>query len=286
MAQQSTRTSTPMVLVHGFWHGSWCWSRLITELACLGRSAVAVDLLGHGLHARRPHWSTASNYDPEAVLSEVSPLAQLTLDDAAEHLASQLRRIGRGRPVTVVVHSASGLILSRVAQQHPELFERMIYLSAFMPASDVSPVVYNQIPEAAESRIVPLYKGDPADIGAIRLDVATDDRHYREEMREALYGDADPQVAEAALRLITPDVPVGFAFGTTTLTHDGWGSVPRTYLRCAADTGLMTAVQDLFIRDADDAYPDNPTSVETINSSHSPFVSMPADLAGLLTDLD
>ena len=34
-------------LVHGAWHGAWCWERLIPELEALGHSAVAVDLPSH-----------------------------------------------------------------------------------------------------------------------------------------------------------------------------------------------------------------------------------------------
>ena len=32
------------VLVHGSWHGAWCWERLIPELEHRGHSAVAMDL--------------------------------------------------------------------------------------------------------------------------------------------------------------------------------------------------------------------------------------------------
>ena len=35
---------TTFVLVHGAWHGAWCWERLIPELERHGHTAVAVDL--------------------------------------------------------------------------------------------------------------------------------------------------------------------------------------------------------------------------------------------------
>jgi len=31
-------------LVHGSWHGAWCWERLVPELEARGHRAVAVDL--------------------------------------------------------------------------------------------------------------------------------------------------------------------------------------------------------------------------------------------------
>ena len=33
------------VLVHGGFHGAWCWERTIGELERLGHEAVAVDLV-------------------------------------------------------------------------------------------------------------------------------------------------------------------------------------------------------------------------------------------------
>jgi pimeloyl-ACP methyl ester carboxylesterase len=32
------------VLVHGAWHGSWCWARVVPELTALGHRAVVMDL--------------------------------------------------------------------------------------------------------------------------------------------------------------------------------------------------------------------------------------------------
>jgi hypothetical protein len=32
------------VLVHGAWHGAWCWSRLLPELEARGHRSVVMDL--------------------------------------------------------------------------------------------------------------------------------------------------------------------------------------------------------------------------------------------------
>ena len=37
-----------VVLVHGAWHGGWCWERIVDRLSAGGVRAVAVDLPGHG----------------------------------------------------------------------------------------------------------------------------------------------------------------------------------------------------------------------------------------------
>ncbi|HEV2782860.1 MAG TPA: hypothetical protein VGX25_26010 [Actinophytocola sp.] len=59
-------------------------------------------------------------------------MAEVSLDDAAELLTSQIKRIGGGEPVTVVAHNAAGPVLTRVAEQTPELVAHAVYLSAYM----------------------------------------------------------------------------------------------------------------------------------------------------------
>src|SRR5436309_8605852 len=57
-------------LVHGAFHGAWCWERLIPELRALGHDAVAMDLPGHG--ARQAETSTLAGYR-DAVLEVLRP---------------------------------------------------------------------------------------------------------------------------------------------------------------------------------------------------------------------
>jgi hypothetical protein len=117
------------------------------------------------------------------------------------------------------------------------------------------------------------------------MDVASPDPAYRAAVREAFYGDVDPATADAAIALLTPDAPAGISTGATTLTADGWGSIPRTYVQCSRDLVVPPALQRKFIADADAAFPANPTTVRTLESSHSPFLSMPTQLADLVLDI-
>jgi len=48
---------------------------------------------------------------------------------------------------------------------------------------------------------------------------------------------------------------------------------------------IRPALQQRFIADADAAFPANPTSVHTLHASHSPFLSMPARVAGIVLKL-
>ena len=239
-------------------------------------------MAGHGLLARRPEALTRRPFDSGLLATEVSPVAGVDLDQAGDLLLSQLKRLGGGRPVVVVAHSLGGAVLSRAAQLAPELVAHAVYVTAAMTASGVSPVAYMQLPENEGGLLDQSIVADPAVVGAMRIDVGSADPGRRQLLRETFYGDVDPLTADAAIALLTPDAPVGIALGATTLTPDGWGSVPRTYVRCARDFAIRPALQQKFIADADAAFPANPTLVHTLDSSHSPFLSMPGQLAEIV----
>jgi len=51
---QAVTNKPAFLLVHGAWHGAWCWTSLIPHLAAAGHVAIAIDLPGYGLNARFP----------------------------------------------------------------------------------------------------------------------------------------------------------------------------------------------------------------------------------------
>ncbi|MFF5979438.1 alpha/beta fold hydrolase [Streptomyces olindensis] len=283
MTAQTDRTR--VLLLHGLWHGSWCWSEVTAGLAAAGRGVLAVDMAGHGLRVPRPTCLSRRPFDPADMATELSPVHGVDLDEAGGLLVSQMAALGGGAPVTVVAHSMGGAVLTRAAQLAPELVAHAVYLAAYMPASNVPAVAYVGMPENEGELMGSMLRADPATVGAMRLDLASSDPTYRERLREALYGDVAPAVAEAAAGLMSPDAPAGVALGVTTLTREGWGSVPRSYVVCTRDMALRPALQRKFVADADAAFPDNPTAVTSIDSSHSPFLSMPERVVKILLRL-
>lgn len=77
-------------LLHGAYHGAWCWDRLIPELEARGHAAVAMDLPAE---------------DPRA--------------GAREYAAAALDAIGDADDVVVVGHSLGGLTAPLVASLRP-----------------------------------------------------------------------------------------------------------------------------------------------------------------------
>ena len=274
--------NAPVVLLHGFWHGTWCWSQVLAELASRARTATPVDMAGHGLNARRPASALARPFDPAAFATEVSPVADVTLDAAGDLLVAQLKQIGGGRPCVLVAHSMGGAVATRAAQQAPELVAHVVYLTAFMPGSGLPAVVYAQSEDNTGELVLPSLCADPVAVGALRLDPGSNDLAYRDILRRAFYNDVEPERAEAAIALLCCDAAAGIAIGATVLTADGWGSVPRTYVVCTLDNAIRPALQRRFIAEADAAYPANPTTVVELESSHSPFLSMPGRVAEII----
>lgn len=88
------------VLVHGAWHGGWCWHKVKAHLDDNGHNVAAPDLpLDRGL-----------NDYVEAVVAALEPF-----DD----------------PVILVGHSMAGAVISQVAERVPDRIERLVFLAAF-----------------------------------------------------------------------------------------------------------------------------------------------------------
>src|SRR5262249_50243486 len=113
---------TPILLLHGLWHGTWCWSEVLARLTAAGRRALAVDMAGRGLRAGGVAARTARPFDPAALAGAPSPAADISLPEAAALLVSQAEALGSGAPVTAVAHSMGGTVLTRAVQDAPHLF--------------------------------------------------------------------------------------------------------------------------------------------------------------------
>lgn len=268
----------PVVLVHGSWHGSWCWSLVTEHLAGLGVPAVAVDIDGHGLKGPSPRSRWARPFDPAAYVTELSPVAGVTASSAAATLVGQLRRIGKGRPCVLVAHSMGGVVATAAAEQAPELVSELVYLSAFAPVSGRPTSDYFTLPEASDA-VLRLLVGDFIETGALRIDPGDEERHRA--IHDVFYNDVDDVTSAAAISLLTPDGPIGIPAASLTVTAERYGTVPHTYLVCLRDNAFPVALQRRFIAEID-AVSARPTTVRELDTSHSPFLSRPAELAEVI----
>jgi len=261
------------------WHGSWCWSRVTGPLAALGVPSLAVDLEGHGLKGRSPEARWSRPFDPAAFAAEAAPSAAVTASSAAAELVAEIRRAGGGRPCVVVVHSMAGVVGTAAAELAPELFAELVYLAAFAPVSGAPVAAYLAEPENAGEHVSALLVADPAAVGALRQDTGNGFGHAA--VRDAFYHDVDQETADAAIGLLGPDGPAGFAGETLKITSQRYGSVRHTYLVCTEDRAVPPALQRRFITEID-AVSAEPTTVIELASAHSPFLSVPEEFAAVV----
>jgi pimeloyl-ACP methyl ester carboxylesterase len=94
-----------VLLVHGAWHGSWCWERLIPELEERDWTPWTIDL-------------PSTSGDPElGMLSDASAIRQRVLEI--------------DRPCTILAHSYAGIPVAEAAGTADGV-ERLVYLAAHM----------------------------------------------------------------------------------------------------------------------------------------------------------
>ena len=270
------------LLVHGAWHTATHWNKVAEHLTAMGHRVHALDLPGSGLEAGYPQ-SYLSN-DFEAFASEPSPIGATTLDDYANAIVEAVRELAgqhhlHRNKVTLVGHSMGGLAITKAAEQVPELIERLVYLTAYVPSKVATGAELGALPEGASSISGAILVGDPSKTGAMRINPRSADPDYLEAGRQALYNDVPMEEYVRFAALFTPDYPVAVALGDARGTADRWGRIPRTFIRTEQDHTVPPALQDRMIADADELTPHNRFDVRTLPSSHSPFASMPDRLA-------
>ena len=100
------------VLVHGAWHGSWCWKRVRSALQAMGHEVFTPTLTGvaERSHLLSPH------VDLDTHINDVANLIRL------EELSD----------VVLCGHSYGGAVISGVADRIPERVGALVYLDAFV----------------------------------------------------------------------------------------------------------------------------------------------------------
>jgi pimeloyl-ACP methyl ester carboxylesterase len=233
------------VLIHGSWHGGWCFDAVKLLLEGDGHTVIAPDLPGMGGGA--------------------AELAGVTLQGWAEFVAD----ICRGAPVRPVVlcgHSRGGIAISQAAETAPEAIDALVYICAMMLPSGMSRAEFKQLEEpnpAFDALVSPVHGG----AGSV-VDTAA---------APAVFAQLSPPdaVAAAMARLVAE--PHGPRAEPLRLTPERFGRLPRTYVECLHDRTIPLSSQHLMQRLVPGA------TVVTLAADHSPFLSCPRELAAALS---
>lgn len=111
---ETNARSTPLLFVHGAWHGAWCWTEyFLPYFAEHGYRSHAVDLRGHGNSegSDRLRWTSITHY--------VSDVAQV------------VRQLDR--PPVLIGHSMGGLIVQKYLEADDQI-PAAVLMAAVPPA--------------------------------------------------------------------------------------------------------------------------------------------------------
>jgi pimeloyl-ACP methyl ester carboxylesterase len=116
------------VLVHGAWHGGWCWRAVRDLLERAGHGVFAPSLTGLGerKHLARPETDLETHIQDVVGLLEMEDL----------------------RDVILVGHSYGGMVVTGAADRAHSRVKRLIYLDAFVPENGKCTLDY-VVPERA-----------------------------------------------------------------------------------------------------------------------------------------
>jgi pimeloyl-ACP methyl ester carboxylesterase len=240
------------VLIHGGFHGAWCWQRVIPELTQLGHQAIAIDLPGHG--ERRDERSTLADRR-DAIL------AVLKTDDV------------------LVGHSGGGYDITLAADAAPEHIHHLIYLAAGLPFEGRTVLEATggarDEHDSEKGKVTQLMSDETGMLKFIKPDARGRMQCVDfEAARDFFYHDCDPQTAAWAFAQLTP-APVEFLVETVSVPRFWHAALPRSYIYCMQDRAKPHSLSDEVIS----RLGVTPLSIDT---SHSPFLSRPAELAGLM----
>ncbi len=232
------------LLIHGAWHDERCWELLVPQLAARGHAVHTLTLPGH--------WNRPL------------PSYQVSLGKYGEAICNAAGQIGE--PVTLVGHSMGGMAISRAAEMQPHLFDHLIYLAAYLPRMNKWTRMRSLTIGDEQTRLWP----------AIRTDWLRFRVHVKPELAgDVFYHDCPDELARQAVdRLCSQSgIPlVEFA----RITSDGAGSRPMSYIECLQDRVISPDLQKQMQGHAPFK------QVLTLDSSHSPFLSQPTELAEIL----
>lgn len=233
------------VLVHGAWHGGWCWHRIVARLQRGSHRVMAPDLLSLGIDS--------------------TPPGSVTLRAWTDQIATLVE--SSNEPVVLVGHSRGGIVLSEVAEKIPERIRLLVYVTAFLLEDGVSLV--DSVAEHSDSLVPPaMIVSDDRKTATLRGDA----------IREAFYGRCSDDDVVLAKSLLRPE-PLAPLATPVHITAARYGRAPRIYVECTADRAITHAMQ----RQMQTALPCGERV--TLDSDHSPFLCRPDELSGVLLRL-
>lgn len=233
------------VLIHGAYHGGWCWDKVVPLLEKEGHKVEAPDLPGHG--------------------TDKTPIQEISLQSYVDRVCEILDM--QTEPAILVGHSMGGVVMTQTAEYRPDKIKKLVFLTAILLENGESLIQY--IMQDKDSL---LHSGIavPADksSGTVKQETA----------KEMFYNDCMDEDINKAKSLLVPEATAPCITPVNT-TLENFGRIPRIYISCKKDKALTPSIQKKMYMNL------KCEKVISMNTGHSPFFSAPEELAGHLLSL-
>ena len=235
------------VLVHGAWHGSWCWDKVKARLQRLGHEVLTPDLPGHSSCFGQKNFRN------------------IFLQSYVNHVEEVVRK--SINPVILVGHSMGGIVVSQVAERLPSKINRLVYVSAI--------ILENQTSLMDEEKKYPLSQME------MEMTFNEPDQSIvlpfqnSKLIQDFFYHRCCQQDVELALSRLQPQ-PLRPFFCKISLSSQHFYSIPKLYVQCLQDRVIkLEAQQRMSSRIT--------CQIARLNADHSPFFCADKELVELLT---
>ncbi len=233
------------ILIHGSWHSSWNWHRVIPILEKQGHRAIAIDLPGMG--------------------RDKTPIHEVKMQSTVDKICKLIDTL-EGK-IILVGHSKNGIMISQAAEFRPDKIEKLVYLAAYLIPNGKTQREYSL--QDTEGLLKP-YVTRHEELQAHTL--------QPEIYRRGLYHDCDENITELAKFLLSHE-PIESGITPLQLTDENFGSVPRVYIECTEDKAVTPFIQRKMYTEMPCE------KVYSIQTSHSPFFSKPKELSDILCEI-
>jgi len=233
------------LLIHGAWHGGWCWHQVVARLRRAGKSVRAPDLPSLG--------------------RDRTAVEEITLQQWTDSVCAHLD--GEAEPVILVGHSRAGAVISQAAEERPHKVRMLVYLAGYLLADGES--VSQRALQDERSLVGPNMVMAPDRKSCTLRDSI---------VKDALYGECADEQVILAQSLLAPEAVAPLTTPIrTTAAH--YGRVPRIYIECRRDRAVSLPEQRRMCTDVPCQ------QVISMDTDHSPFFSAPDELAAHLLAL-
>lgn len=235
-----------IVLVHGAWHGAWCWAAVINHLERLGDRAHAVDLPGHGMNR--------------------VDRATVTLDSYVSSVVEFIERHDLNN-VVLAGHSLGGITIPGVAARIPKRVKRVVWVTAIV---------------ALDGRNITDSENSPlAAMADARPDRSITIEMMGENFLRGLANDMAPALRDYVMSALCPQ-PVGPMAAKVPMQPYFDTDIPSSYIVCEDDQTPVAGAPNWHPHFSSRLK--NPT-LKFIKSGHEVMFTHPAQCAQALHEL-